>query len=75
MNRTGIVFWSCIVTGIVVSLFTTPKKAEDLQGLIWTKESLRLPSDQAHRYHWLQSTALWWAVVTALVLFFYVRFP
>lgn len=74
-NRTGIVFWICIVTGIVVSLMTKPKSKAELEGLIWNKESLCLPPEQRSRNGGLRSPVLWWAIVTALVLFFYIRFP
>src|SRR5690606_26252326 len=41
-NRTGIVFWACMVACAVVSLVTKPKPEAELAGLIWNKESLRL---------------------------------
>jgi SSS family solute:Na+ symporter len=74
-NRTGIVFWACILTGVFVSLLTKPKTKEELKGLIWNKDSLRLPPDQRARNRGLRSPLLWWAVITAVVLYFYVRFP
>ena len=49
-NRTGVVFWSCIVVCIVVSLVTKPKPAEELKGLIWTRESLRMLPEDRLRY-------------------------
>jgi SSS family solute:Na+ symporter len=73
-NRTGIVFWSCILICVVVSLCTRPKSAEELKGLIWTRESLRLPPEQRHKYRGVRRPGLWWAIVTAMVLFFYIRF-
>jgi solute:Na+ symporter, SSS family len=74
-NRTGIVFWACILTGVIVSLMTKPKPAEELEGLIWNKESLRLPSDQRAAASGLRRPVLWWAIIMAVVLYFYVRFP
>jgi SSS family solute:Na+ symporter len=73
-NRTGIVFWSCILTCVVVSLMTTPKPESELRGLIWTRDSLRLPAEERGNYRGLQSPFLWWAIITAIVLFFYVRY-
>ncbi len=75
MNRTGIVFWTCIAAGIVVSLCTTPKRDEELAGLIWNRESLRSAVGEAHLHRGLRSPALWWALVTAAVLYFFIRFP
>jgi solute:Na+ symporter, SSS family len=74
-NRTGIVFWICMGACAIVSLLTKPKPEAELAGLIWTKESLFLPAEQRTRYGRLQSPFLWWTLVTAAVLFFYVRFP
>jgi hypothetical protein len=42
-NRTGIVFWTCMIVCALVSLFTKAKSESELQGLIWNKESLSLP--------------------------------
>ena len=73
-NRTGIVFWMCIVICIVVSLVTTAKPQAELKGLIWTKDSLRLPPEQRARNRGLRRPFIWWAIITAIVLFFYIRF-
>jgi SSS family solute:Na+ symporter len=73
-NRTGIVFWTCMMTCALVSLTTKPKPAEELEGLIWTKDSLRLPPEERHKHRGLRRPVVWWAIVTAIVLFFYVRY-
>ena len=74
-NRTGIVFWLCMATCVAVSLLTRPKPEAELAGLIWNRDSLRLPVGERHLYGGLRSPFFWWAIVTALVLFFYARFP
>jgi SSS family solute:Na+ symporter len=73
-NRTGIVFWTCMITCAVVSLCTKPKSDEELKGLIWTRDSLRLPQEQRDRYRGIRRPFLWWAIITAVVLFFYIRY-
>jgi SSS family solute:Na+ symporter len=73
-NRTGIVFWSCIVVCVIVSLFTTPKSDAELKGLIWTPASLRLPPEERAKYRGARRPFIWWAIITAIVLFFYIRF-
>jgi SSS family solute:Na+ symporter len=73
-NRTGIVFWTCMIVCALVSLATAPKPEAELKGLIWTPDSLRLPPDQRHKYRGLRRPVIWWAIVTAAVLFFYIRF-
>jgi SSS family solute:Na+ symporter len=59
---------------IVVSLFTKPKSEEDLKGLIWTPSSVFLPKEQRAQMRGLRNPAAWWALVTAIVLFMYIRF-
>jgi len=72
-NRTGIVFWACIVVTIVVSLMTTPKSAEELKGLIWSyKDALSTTDGEEPRG--FMRPGVWWAIITALVLFMYVRY-
>ncbi len=73
-NRTGIVFWACIMVCVAVSLVTKPRSDEELKGLIWTRDSLRLPPDQRAHYRGLRRPGIWWAIITAIVLFFYIRF-
>lgn len=74
MNRAGIVFWSCMILCAVVSLMTKPKSELELQGLIWNKESLRLlPEERALHRGWRNPT-IWWAIVTIMVLYFYIRY-
>ena len=72
-NRTGIAFWTCMAVCIVVSLLTTPKRPEELKGLIWTRESLRLPPGERPRAVWRRPVT-WWALVTAATLYFYIRY-
>src|SRR5690606_13556064 len=73
-NRTGIVFWACMLACIVVSLVTKPKSDAALAGLIWNKESLTLPPAQRAQQRGLRNPVIWWALITGLVLFFYIRY-
>ncbi|OHB59064.1 MAG: sodium transporter [Planctomycetes bacterium GWF2_42_9] len=73
-NRTGIVFWLCMLTGVIVSLFSKPLNEEQLKGLIWTRSSLSLPPELKARAGLLKSPVLWWAIITAAVLFMYVKY-
>jgi solute:Na+ symporter, SSS family len=73
-TRTGIVFWLCMLTAVVVSLFTTPKSPEALKSLIWNMDSLRLPKEMREKMGGLKSPALWWAIITAIVLYMYIRY-
>jgi SSS family solute:Na+ symporter len=73
-NRTGIVFWSCIVACMAVSLLTTPHSEAQLKGLIWNRQSLHLAPEERAHYRGLRRPGIWWAIITAIVLFFYIRF-
>lgn len=74
-NRTGIVFWVCIGLCILVSLVTKPKLEAELKGLIWTRNSLNLPAHEREQQRGWRNPFIWWAIVTAMVLYFYFRYP
>jgi SSS family solute:Na+ symporter len=72
-NRTGIVFWACIGLGIVVSLLTRPKPEAELAGLIWNWKDARSTHGE-NVPHGLMRPGLWWAAITCVVLWMYVRY-
>ncbi len=72
--RTGIVFWLCILACIGFSYMQRRKSDEELTGMIWTKESLKLPEHMRDRMRGLKNPTFWWAIVTAAVLYFYIRY-
>jgi len=74
LNRTGIVFWSCMVLCIVVSLLTKPKPEAELKGLIWNRASLSLLPDERRQQRGLRNPFIWWSIITAIVLFFYIKY-
>lgn len=73
-NRTGIVFWTCMGLCAMVSLCTEAKPSAELEGLIWNKASLSLPLEQRVQQRGLRNPFIWWALVTLLVLYFYIRY-
>ncbi|HZZ42856.1 MAG TPA: sodium/solute symporter [Tepidisphaeraceae bacterium] len=73
-NRTGIVFWTCMVTCAAVSLCGKPRSDVELEGLIWTRDSLRMPMAEREKYRGLRRPVIWWGIITAVVLYFYIRF-
>jgi SSS family solute:Na+ symporter len=75
LNRTGIVFWACMGLCILISLVTRPKPAEQLTGLIWTRDSLWLPPEEREHSKGLRNPLFWWSIVSAAVLYFYVAYP
>jgi solute:Na+ symporter, SSS family len=75
LNRTGLVFWICMAVCAIVSLLTKPKSESELQGLIWNKESLLLPPEQRALMRGWRRPIFWWALVMAMVLYFFIRYP
>lgn len=73
-NRTGIVFWTCMAVCVGVSLLTKPKPEAELVGMIWNRQSLSLPADQKAQQRGFRNPFIWWAIITALVLYFYIRY-
>lgn len=73
-NRTGLVFWICILACIGVSLLTKPPAPEQVKGLIWTRDSLHLPAAERESGRGWRNPTVGWAIVTALVLYFYIRY-
>jgi len=73
-NRTGIVFWTCMVACWGVSLLTKPQPTTLLEGLIWNRGSLQLPAEERARYRGFRKPFYWWLLITAVVLFFYIRY-
>jgi SSS family solute:Na+ symporter len=73
-NRTGIVFWICMAACALVSLFTEAKPDSELAGLIWNKDSLKLPPDERQRYTGFRNPLYWCILVNAMILYFVFRY-
>jgi SSS family solute:Na+ symporter len=73
-HRTRIVFWTCMIACVLVSLYTPGKTEEELKGLIWKKDSLSLPAAEKYQQRGLRNPFIWWALVTSVILFFYIKF-
>jgi len=74
LARASIVFWACMLACVLVSLSSTPRPEAEIRSLIWNRESLKVPEGLRARRGWLLSPFFWWAIVTSVVLFFYVKF-
>jgi SSS family solute:Na+ symporter len=73
-NRTGIVFWICMALCAGISLLTKPKPEAELAGLIWNKQSLSLLPEERDQQRGLRNPFIWWSIITAIVLYFYIRY-
>jgi SSS family solute:Na+ symporter len=45
-----------------------------LKGLIWNRDSLRLPPEERQKNRGLRRPLLWWAIINAVVIYFYIRY-
>ncbi|MBS1820865.1 MAG: sodium/solute symporter [Acidobacteria bacterium] len=74
LNRTFLVWISCIVLMVVVSLCTRPMPSEVVDGIVWNKSYLRLPQAERLLNTGLRSPLFLWAVlvVCALALYSYM---
>jgi SSS family solute:Na+ symporter len=73
-KRTGIVFWTCDDR---VRRREPHDHAEARRGARrphLDPRRLRLPPEERQKYRGLRRPVIWWAIVTAAVLFFYIRF-
>jgi solute:Na+ symporter, SSS family len=66
----GITQFFCVIIIVVVSLYTKPKKNEEIVSLIWTRKLLKLPANEAQRPLW-KSVWLWWSIMVILYAIFY----
>lgn len=66
----GITQFFCVIIIVVVSLYTKPKKNEEIISLIWTRKLLKLPANEARRPLW-KSVWLWWSIMVIIYAIFY----
>jgi SSS family solute:Na+ symporter len=74
MNRTGIVFWLCMLIAVGVSLATKAKPEHELAGLVWNRESLNLPPELRAKMRGLRSPTLWYLAILGLTIAMYVLY-
>lgn len=67
MHHTFVVFLMSVVLLVVLSLFTRPKSAEQLKGVIWTSSALRVLEDEKGRHRGFKSLGLWWFLMVATI--------
>ncbi len=66
----GITQFFCAIIIVGVSLYTKPRKNEEIISLTWTKKLLKLPENEARRPFW-QSVWLWWSILVIIYAIFY----
>ncbi|MEM8583111.1 MAG: sodium:solute symporter [Bacteroidota bacterium] len=53
--RTTVLFFLCLIVHIVVSLATSPPKAEKLEGMIWTKKLIKEETEELAGLPWYKN--------------------
>jgi solute:Na+ symporter, SSS family len=69
LNRTFLVWLTCQVLMIVLSLVTRPPGREQTEGIIWSWSYAQLPPEERKKYRGLRSLTLWWGTLMAVTLF------
>ena len=74
LNRTFLVWATCMVVMVVVSWLTPAPDPEAVKGIIWSRRYLALPPEEQRYARGLRSLTLWWAlmVATTACLYAYV---
>ncbi len=71
-HHTVPIFILSMLTAVVVSMFTVRKSAEELRGVVWTREALRLPPEERARNRGWRNFKIWWALMVAVLIGLYV---
>ncbi|MBI5689986.1 MAG: sodium/solute symporter [Verrucomicrobia bacterium] len=72
LNRTFVVWATCVIALVVVSLFTRAPDPARLAGIIWSPRMAALPEAERARYGGWRSLTLWWALFAAIVTVLYL---
>ncbi|GGA55004.1 solute:sodium symporter (SSS) family transporter [Edaphobacter acidisoli] len=71
LNRTFLVWITCLILMVFVSLVTTAPSAEVVDKIVWSKSFLRLPQAERARSIGFSSPLLWWSALVCLALALY----
>jgi SSS family solute:Na+ symporter len=71
LNRTFVVWASCMVALVAVSLLTAPPDPEKTRGIIWSWRYARLPEGERERNRGVRNLLLWWSVFVGVMAALY----
>ena len=69
LNRTFVVWATCLVLMIVLSYLTKPPAREQIDGIVWSWKYAQLPKEEREKYRGLRSLVLWWGLLVGATLF------
>ena len=65
LNRTFLVWATCMVATVLLSFVTTPPDPERIRGMIWSWRYAALPESERERNRGLRNLLLWWSLFIA----------
>jgi hypothetical protein len=72
LNRTFLVWSTCMALMVIVSCLTAPPDPKRIAGIIWTPRAARLPADERSRNRGARNLFLWWALMAGLISSMYL---
>ncbi len=71
LNRTFLVWLTCMAAMVLVSLLTPPPAPEKLRGILWSPRMAALPDGERERNRGIRSLFFWWAIFAGLMVALY----
>lgn len=71
LNRTFLVWATCMLSLVVLSFVTRPPDPERIQGIIWSWRVAALPASERERNRGVRNLFLWWAIFIVLMASLY----
>jgi SSS family solute:Na+ symporter len=72
LNRTFLVWLTCMALMIAVSLVTAPPEHARIKDIIWSPRAARLPLEERKRNRGVRNMFLWWAIMVGIILSMYL---
>jgi solute:Na+ symporter, SSS family len=71
LNRTFVVWATCLVVMILVSLATPPPRSGQVEGIVWQRSYLALPPAERPKYTGVKNFAFWWIAFIGIIAVLY----
>jgi SSS family solute:Na+ symporter len=72
LNRTFVVWLTCIAVMIAVSLVTAAPDHDKIKDIIWSPRVARLPIEERKRNRGVRNMFLWWAIMVVIIFSMYL---
>jgi SSS family solute:Na+ symporter len=71
LNRTFLVWATCMILLVLLSLVSRAPDPEKIKGIIWSPRMARLPESERERNRGVRNLFLWWAMFVGLMALLY----